>query len=393
MKRVAIFASAFHPSLGGVEELVRQLVLQFREEGHNAVVCTNQWPRNLKQREVIDGVPVWRFPFRIPWGGVRSKVRFPFTVNRTVEGLCSDLRQWRAEVIHVQCVSSNGWYAREAARILGLPLIISTQGERTMDATGVYQRSPLFNRVLRDCLARAQIITGCSKATLEDLEHYHGRSFGERGRVIYNGVGQESFEEGPSWPHPSPYLLALGRMVPQKGFAELLKAFSLSHLRGVDLLLGGDGPELLALKTLSATLGIGDRVHFLGRACRRTVGELLRGCRGLVVPSLREPMGIVALEGMAGGKPLVVSRVDGLCEVALEGIGCRQVGVGDVAELAGALEWLGTSAGRTVPENRQRALKFQWRKIGHQYLAAYEEAQRMMGDDGKVALSGLRLAS
>jgi glycosyltransferase involved in cell wall biosynthesis len=104
-------------------------------------------------------------------------------------------------------------------------------------------------------------------------------------------------------------------------------------------------------------------------------------------------MGIVALEGMAAGKPLVVSRVDGLCEVALEGIGCRQVGVGDVAELAGALEWLGASAGRTVPENQQRALKFQWRKIGHQYLAAYEEAQRMMGDDAKVALSGLRLAS
>ncbi|MEI6713123.1 MAG: glycosyltransferase family 4 protein [Verrucomicrobiota bacterium] len=382
MRRIAIFASAFHPSLGGVEELVRQLVVHLQERDCEMLVCTNQWPRHLHSEELVDGIEVWRFPFRVPWGGFRAKASFPVYAHRTLTDLCARLRGWGAELIHVQCISTNGWYAKEASRILGVPLLLTSQGERTMDASGVYQRSVLFNRMLRSCLRQAQRITACSRSVLEDLQAYYGEDFGERAEVVYNGVGDEAFLDGPKWPHPNPYLLAFGRLVPQKGFSVLLHAYAAAKIQGVDLLLAGDGPELQDLSSLRDQLGLRDRVHFVGRACRRIVGELIRGCRGLVVPSIREPMGIVALEGMAMGKPLVVSRVDGLIEFTREGTGCKQVPPGDIPLLAEALCWLSSEAPEYVRIHVIKANQMRWRALSGQYKDIYDGMLAPVGGAG-----------
>ena len=374
MRRVAIFSSAFAPSLGGVEELVRQLSLQLEREGLQSVVCTNRWPRNLPGREKMGGVEVWRFPFRMPWGGLRSRMSFPLSAPQTVREIVAALRVWKAELVHVQCVSSNGWYGMQAAKNLGLPLVVSVQGERTMDADQIYQRSPLFNRLLRACLMRADQITACSQSTLDDLERYTGGALSGRCRVIYNGVGEEAFEPGAAWPHPKPYLLAMGRLVAQKGFSELLMAFAKGAPFPVDLLLAGDGPEATSLKTLSVQLGIQGRVHFVGRADRRVVAELLRGCCGLVVPSLREPMGIVALEGMAAGRPVLASDVDGLREIVALGDRCLLVPPGDTERLSEGLQWICKVRPGEAEGNREAAKKFRWPSIARQYLGTYQDA-------------------
>ncbi|MGC8625927.1 MAG: glycosyltransferase, partial [Phycisphaerae bacterium] len=65
---IAIFASAFYPSLGGVEELCRQLALELMRQGHGVIVLTNRWPRDLPANESIDGITVYRLPFRLPEG-------------------------------------------------------------------------------------------------------------------------------------------------------------------------------------------------------------------------------------------------------------------------------------------------------------------------------------
>ena len=57
---IAIFASAFHPHLGGVEELVRQLAHHLEKRGHAVIVITNRWPRALPEHEVVEGIPVYR---------------------------------------------------------------------------------------------------------------------------------------------------------------------------------------------------------------------------------------------------------------------------------------------------------------------------------------------
>jgi len=377
MKRVALFPSAFHPSLGGVEELTGQLALHLKKSGVNTMIFVNQWPRSLAAVEKWKGFTVRRFPFRLPEESLRAKVSFYLSHLRILRGVIQALERFRAEVVHVQCVSSNAWYAHCAAAALKLPVVISIQGERTMDAHGIYSRSPLYNRVLRKVLFCANKVTACSAATLGDAEAFLGYRLGERGKVIYNGVGSEAFEKGPKWPHPHPYMLALGRLVPQKGFDALFKGFAAAGLAGTDLLIAGDGPEKAGLKTLALNIGIGERVHFVGKAGRQMVHALMRGAKGLVVPSLREPMGIVALEGMAAGIPLLVSSVDGLREIVSESQWCRHVIPGDVEGLGRGLRWLdGVKAVTPLDSQQVRAQDFLWDRIVGEYRDVYAQVSR-----------------
>lgn len=377
MKSVALFPSAFHPSLGGVEELTGQLAIGLHAFGVKPFICVNRWPRNLPAREFWRGIDVRRHPFRLPEGGGKAWATFRATAAFILGRLIDLLHTKGAELIHVQCVSSNAWYAIEAARALGIPLVVSLQGERTMDATGIYQRSPLFNRLLKRLLATADQITACSHSTLADAAQFNGESLGSRARVVHNGIGPESFEAAAPRQNPRPYILGYGRLVKQKGFDVLLHAFKNAALREVDLLIAGDGPEREPLSRLARGLGLEGQVQFVGRAGRIGVQSLLHGAVGVVVPSLREPMGIVTLETMAAGKPLLASCVDGIPEVAPAGPGVRHFTPGDAAELSVGLSWLLVKKPPMVAESlRERARKFEWSKIIPQYREVYADALR-----------------
>jgi glycosyltransferase involved in cell wall biosynthesis len=101
----------------------------------------------------------------------------------------------------------------------------------------------------------------------------------------------------------------------------------------------------------------------------------MRGATGVVVPSLREPFGIVSLEAMAAGKALLASSVGGIPEVVPKGAGVRLVPPGDVDALAEGLRWLQAGATSDCAENlRRHAMRFVWPRIAERYLAVYREA-------------------
>ena len=375
MKRIALFPSAFHPSLGGVEELTGQLALNFVKRGLDVMIFTNRWPRDLAVQEHWRGVALRRLPMRLPENGFKSVIGSWLTRSSVFRELVAQVKRFKAEVIHVQCVSSNGWYAAAVAAYLGVPLVVTAQGELTMDAGRLYEKSPFYNRLLQLLLGSANRVTGCSMATLREIEVFFGRPFSERGAVVYNGVGLEAFEAGPSWSHKAPYFFGIGRIVPQKGFYELIQAYGASGVKGIDLLLAGDGPDIERLCRLRDELGLCGRVHFLGRAGRTAVHSLLRGATGVVVPSLREPFGIVSLEALAAGKALLASRVGGIPEVVPHGAGVRLVPPGNVDALAEGLRWLQGGATADCAEGlRRHAMRFVWPRIAERYLAVYREA-------------------
>src|SRR4051812_37173067 len=109
--RIAIFASAFHPSLGGVEELVSQLAGCFNARGHESIVVTNKWPRTLPENETVAGLCVHRYPFRTPNGPPRSRLTYPLTSTWTRRQVRSLLERRRVDMVNVQCVGPNGIYA------------------------------------------------------------------------------------------------------------------------------------------------------------------------------------------------------------------------------------------------------------------------------------------
>ena len=371
---VAIFASAYYPHVGGVEETVRQLAREYRRRGIGVIILTNRWPRSLPREEIYEGTPVHRLAMRAPEGSLKARVNYRLTHRAICREMLAILRKHRIDILHVQCVSSNGHYARIARRELGLPLVVTTQGERTMDATQLYQRSPFMNQVLRALLGEADHITACSRHTLDDMETYWGKPFQPKGTVVYNGIDPHDFDSAQPYASSAPYILGIGRLVPQKGFDILLRAFAKSAIPGWNLLIAGEGPERDSLETLIRDLGLEGRAKLIGRADRAMAVSLFRGCGFFVLPSRMEPLGIVNLEAMAAGKPVIASRTGGVPEIVLDGETGLLVPAGDQTALAAALARLASDSllrERLGVAGRRAVGRFTWPAIAGQYAEIY----------------------
>ena len=376
---VALFPSAFFPHLGGVEELTRQLAHQQVQRDARPLVVTNRWPPDLPATDSFEGLPIQREPFLTPERHLRPLARFALDGRRAPRVLTSSIRAHGAEVIHVQCVSTNGYVARKIAANLRLPLVVSLQGELTMDAAQVYQHSTVLPGLLRRLFLEADAITACSRQTLDEAIAFTNVDPGDRARVVYNGVELEEFANAKPTHRVQPYILAIGRHVPQKGFDVLLRA--MARLRDQDalanhqLVLAGDGAQHQDLRELARQLRLEATVEFVGRCDRAATASLFAGCSLFVLPSRHEPMGIVNLEAMAARRPVLATAVGGVPELVVHG----QTGVlvrpdndEELAHELGALLASPKSRARMGQLGFARAQQFSWTTIADQYADIYQ---------------------
>ena len=127
-----------------------------------------------------------------------------------------------------------------------------------------------------------------------------------------------------------------------KGVNELLTAFAHPHIAArAQLVLVGDGELRAGYEETARTLGIADRVHFLGRAPEEDLVRVYRAATVTVLPSTteEEAFGIVLIEAMACGSPVIASALPGVRTVVSDGGDARGIAVppGDVSALADAL--------------------------------------------------------
>jgi 1,4-alpha-glucan branching enzyme len=193
--------------------------------------------------------------------------------------------------------------------------------------------------------------------------------------VIPNGVDLVQFPLGDEPPDPL-QILYVGRLVPQKGVDVLLRAFGavLRRHPGARLLVAGDGQQRLYLERLARFLGVRQRVAFLGWQTRDAVAALYRASAVVAVPSRYEPFGLVALEAMASGRPVVVGRVGGLPEIVEDEVSGFTVEIGDHLDLAARLATLlsDPDLARTIGlEARRRAEQFDWGIVARRITELY----------------------
>lgn len=133
------------------------------------------------------------------------------------------------------------------------------------------------------------------------------------------------------------HLVQLGSLVDRKGGRELLSAVAALPDARPDLWFVGDGPDRAGWESLAGSLGLADRVHFVGH--RPDAGGFLALADGVVLASHREGMPLSLLEAMARGRPVVATRVDGVPEIVDRETGWL-VDPGDVGALTAALDEL-----------------------------------------------------
>jgi D-inositol-3-phosphate glycosyltransferase len=166
---------------------------------------------------------------------------------------------------------------------------------------------------------------------------------------------------------PDPLLLYVGRLQPIKGLETLLEAMVAVPAPADLLIVGGDGDEPenghgWALRQRVTALGLDRRVRFLGSQPQRRLRLFYAAAAATIMPSYYESFGMVALEAMACGSPVVASRVGGLTTTVQDGVTGRLVPEGDPAALTAAITGLvGSPEARRLGQQAARwAAEHRW---------------------------------
>jgi D-inositol-3-phosphate glycosyltransferase len=166
--------------------------------------------------------------------------------------------------------------------------------------------------------------------------------------VVPCGVDLEQFtDRGPVAPRTGrPRILTVGRLVERKGFDVLIR--SLAAVPGAELLIAGGPPaaeldadaEACRLLAVAEQCGVSDRVHLLGAVSRADMPALMRSADVIACAPWYEPFGMVAVEAMACGIPVVASAVGGLTDTVIDGVTGVLVPPHSPDRMAGALRTL-----------------------------------------------------
>lgn len=190
--------------------------------------------------------------------------------------------------------------------------------------------------------------------------------------VLWNGIETGRYEVAEPWPAVRPTVLFVGRHEERKGLAVLVEALSMMDPE-VGLWVAGQGPDTDRLKRMTAA---NPAIEWLGRIGEEEKVRRLRGAQVVCAPSLHgESFGVVLLEAMAAGTPLVASDIPGYRQVARPGADARLVAPGDPSALAkaltAALDEPAVSADLAA-SGRRRAEEFSMDSLARAYLAVYE---------------------
>ncbi|MEA2385106.1 MAG: hypothetical protein QOH72_5077 [Solirubrobacteraceae bacterium] len=230
--------------------------------------------------------------------------------------------------------------AAKAARRLGVPYGFSVHA---VDARKV-SRSGLAERA-----RAAACVIACNVDVAGDL-----RRAGAPVQLIPHGVDLARFR--PTAPPPAEVLtiLAVGRLVPKKGFPVLIRAAA-RLLAPFRLKIIGEGPERANIEAAIAEHGLGDRVELAGPRTHDDLPAEFAAAHIVVVPSITDATGDrdglpnVVLEAMSSGRPVVASDVGAVSSAVVDGRTGVLVPPGDAETLAGALEFLADQ-----PDMRER---------------------------------------
>lgn len=300
---------------GGAERVTATLAAGLAARGHAVVLAV----------DVVD-------PAAEPPAGVEV-VELPHGHLRAVLRLAALIRRGQDVVVSALALAVVRSALAKAAALSRTPLVISYHGfeENRLGGAGplAYAGMP----VLRQVAARVVCVSDALTAFM--VERW-GAPAG-RTVTLHNPVPLPAFDAPPS---PAagrpPVVAAVGRLSPEKGMTDLLRAFARTRTPDARLIVAGEGPEKAELSRLVDELGLAGRVSFLG-----WLGDavaLFRGVRVAVVPSRSEAFSLVTVEALAAGAAVVATDCGGPREILEGGRHGLLVPVGDADALAEAID-------------------------------------------------------
>jgi len=367
--RIVMTILRFKPAIGGGEEHVFRLSKKLVDRGHDIIVYTSDLATHYPRISYLNRETIGQRYYR----GIRVR-RFHasnrFTRYPSLQGYFRKLMKEDCDLIHAH---GFGYFTSDCSALVAavrrIPLVLTTHGFFPATAPTHPVLDSLYVALARNwALKIPKKILSISDS---DARQFRRLVDPRKVTVIRNAVDTEFWSKSPSRVlHASdeyaPRIGAVGRVTSAKGFQFLIKAAP-SILREIPTakisIVGKDFGYLPELQRLAEETRVSRSVSFLGELSDEALKEFYSGCDVIVVPSLYEAFGIVALEAMACGIPLVASDMGGLPEIIKDGTNGLLFKTGDSNALAEAVLSLlkhPKTAEMISRNNEKDSVKYSW---------------------------------
>lgn len=322
---IAFYSNTYRPVVSGVVRSVSEFRKALTELGHNVFVFAQDVP-NYQDQEP--------FVFRYPAINISWPVDFPATIpiSPFIDQMLPSLR---LDVIHTHHPILLGQTAANKAEELDVPLVFTfhTQYREYSHYFPVPQETvqefvkEAIVAWLADFLGRCNHIVVPSSSMRDILEKEYGIQ--DRLTVIPTGIDLQPFKEADGeivreekgW-EDKIILISIGRLAVEKNWRTFLKAsaFAMEKHPNLHTVIIGGGPEHKRLEKFAQELGVGGRVEFLGELPFSDIPSYLKAANVFGFASVSETQGLVTMEAMAAGLPVVAVNATGTRDVVEDGV-------------------------------------------------------------------------
>ena len=385
--RILMLSWEYPPRVvGGISRVVHDLSHKLIEDGHDITVVTYR-DGNTPYYEDDGGVKVYRVDNYMI--STNNFIDWILQLNFNMVARASELinEQGKFDVIH-----AHDWLVASAAKTLknsfNIPLVSTIHATEAGRNSGIRTEEQRYINDTEWLLTyeSSEVIVNSNYMKCE-LQRLFGLPY-DKINVIPNGVNlnlYDNVERDYDFRRRfamdnEKIILFMGRLVYEKGIQTLIAAMPkvLSHYNDAKLIIAGKGGMINELRNQVNYLGLGNKVYFTGYLGSKDVAKMYKCADVAVFPSTYEPFGIVALEGMLSGAPVVTSDIGGLNEIVDHGVNGMKSYAGNANSLADSILALlfDKELCERVTKNAMEKVKseYNWTKISQDTHFAYEKA-------------------
>ncbi|MGB6607063.1 MAG: glycosyltransferase [Atribacterota bacterium] len=389
--RIAFFTNCYKPLVNGVVTCISSLKEAYERKGHEVYVFAPRVEDYIDQEKNV---------FRYRSVNITNKVKYPLPIPLSFK-VKKVINEFNPDIVHIHHPFLLSSAAIMYGKKLGIPKILTIHTQYEQYA---YYVSPVPERVTHEAIKmiifnlayKTDCITTPSDSMKKIIENYGIKN---RIEVIPNAIHLISFKEDDelkrteikkkyNLKEDDKIILFVGRIASEKSIDKVIKALAKITKRSIGkekLLIVGNGPAMDELKQLTRSLNVEEDVIFAGTVSHEEIQHYYKMAYVFTIASTTETFGIVTIEALASGVPVVAVKAPGAADILTDGLDGLLVD-DDVEKIANALEKI-----IKEPELREKlslgalktSEKYSINKISEKMLNLYREVIKIKNSETK----------